>query len=352
MKVLVIGGTSFIGLHAVEHALAAGHDVTIFNRGRTNPEAFPFVERLTGDRERPEDLAVLRGRDWDAVIDTCGFDHRVVALSNEVLRGHAGHYTFISSIAVYADLSRVNVEDDAKLELEGDLDNPIERSYGGSSLYGPMKVRCEEAVARAFPDRWLVVRPTSVAGPRDHGASNRRTAYWAARVRDYDEFIVPRPRDRLVSYIDVRDMTAWMISLAQRGVTGAFNAAAPALTTERFLEIAREVYGSCARAVWADPQWLLSQGVRPNVELPWWVPDEPNLFAIDGAKARAAGLRIRAIEETIRDSAEWEDVRPRTFAPQSKFAGQARGALLDRARELALLELWRARVGVKMGAGR
>jgi nucleoside-diphosphate-sugar epimerase len=352
MKILVIGGTSFIGLHLVEQALDRGHEVTMFNRGRTNPAAFPGVERLAGDRERTEDVSILGGREWDAVVDTCGFDHRVVARSSEWLGGRVGHYTFVSSIAVYADLSRSNTEEDARLGLEGDLDNPIERPYGGSSLYGPMKVRCEEIIARAFPDRWLVVRPTSVAGPGDHGASNRRTAYWAARVRDYDEFIVPRPRDRPVSYIDVRDLAAWMISSIEHGVSGAFNAAAPSLTIDRFLEITRDLYGRTARAVWADPEWLLSQAVKPNVELPWWVPDEPNLFAVDASKARAAGLQIRPIEQTIRDSADWEDVRPNTFAPQSKYAGQARGALLDRARELRLLELWRARLARAMVAAR
>lgn len=352
MKLLVIGGTSFIGLHVVEQALTAGHTVTMFNRGRTNPAAFPGVERLIGDRERVQDLSILRGRSWDAAIDTCGFDPRVVARSTNVLADRVGHYSFVSSIAVYADQARTNVEDDTKLALEGDLDHPVERSYGGSSLYGPMKARCEEIIGDGFPDRWLIVRPTLVAGPLDHGASNRRTAYWAARVRDYDEFIVPRPRDRRVSYIDVRDMTAWMMSLIERSVTGAFNVAAPSLTMERFIDITRELYGSAARAVWADPDWLLSQGVKPNVELPWWVPDEPNLFDVDGSKAWAAGLRVRPIEQTIRHSAGWEAVRPRSISPQPRHAGQARGDLLDRDRELHLLGLWRARVAPVAVAGR
>jgi nucleoside-diphosphate-sugar epimerase len=351
MRLLVIGGTSFIGLHAVREATAAGHEVTLFNRGLTDAEAFPTVERLRGDRERREDLEVLRGRDWDAVLDTCGFDYRVVERSSEILRGHVGHYTFISSIAVYADLSAMNQEDDAKLTLPEDM-QPGERAYGGSTLYGPMKVRCEEVIAETFPDRWLVVRPTSVSGPLDHGASNRRTGYWGARVRDYAEFLVPRPRQRVVSYIDVRDMAAWIVAGAARGLTGAFNLAAPALTMEQFLETARELYGSSARAIWADPQWLLEEGVKPNVELPWWVPHEPNMFAVDSSKALANGLTIRPIEETIRDSAEWEDIRPPGLALQSPFAGQARGALLDRERELELIELWRSRVSTRTGVGR
>lgn len=344
MRVLVIGGTSFIGLHVVSQALDAGHRVTTFNRGQTNPGANPGVERLTGDRERAEDLALLRGRDWDAVIDTCGFDYRVVELSSEILRGHVGHYTFISSLAVYSDFTHPNSEDDAKLTLEGGTDTSNERSYGGSSLYGPMKVRCEEVVARSFPDGWLVIRPTSVAGPLDRGASNRRTGYWAARIRDYAEILVPSPRERIVSYIDVRDMAAFILAGAGRGLSGPFNLAAPWLSIERFLDLAREVFGASTSAVWADPDWLLAQGVKPNSELPWWVPSEPCLFAIDPSKALAAGLKIRPTEQSIKDSAEWEDVHPRTPTQQSRFAGQAQGPDMTRERELELIELWRARV--------
>jgi 2'-hydroxyisoflavone reductase len=345
VKLLVIGGTRFIGVHVVRHALEAGHEVTIFHRGLTNPDAFPPVERLIGDRAQVEDLEPLRKRDWDAVVDTCGYDHRVVERSSEVLTGRVGHYTFVSSVAVYADFSRPNAEEDPKAELDCDLDSMGESLPSSLTLYGPMKVRCEEVIARAFPDRSLVVRPTAVSGPLDHGASNRRIAYWAARMRDYDVVLAPRPRNRLVSYIDVRDLAAWMVDRAISGTTGVFNAAAPPLAFERFLGIARDLYGSAARVVWADPDWLLQQGVKPNAELPWWVPSEPCLFAVDVRRALASGLVIRPIEETIQDSVEWEDARPTTVSPSSPFADKAGGALMERARELELLERWRARVG-------
>jgi len=351
MRLLIIGGTSFIGRHVAAEAQGAGWEVTVFNRGLTDPDALPWAEHLRGDRERPADLATLGGRDWDAVIDTCGFDHRVVSLSSDVLRDRVGHYTFVSSIAVYRCLSRVNVETDATLDLDGDEDHAGERPYGGSTLYGPMKARCEQVISHAFPGRWLAVRPTSVAGPLDRGASNRRTGYWAARVRDYDEILVPRPRDRPVSYIDVRDMAAWIVRQSQSGVTGPFNLAAPSLTIDEFLETTRAVYETKAKVVWADPDWLVDQGVTPNVELPWWVPGERNLFAIDAGKAMAHGLTIRPIAETIRDSADWEDIRPEGYAPQSPLAGQGRGAVMSRARELELLARWRARVGAGASAG-
>lgn len=343
MKFLVIGGTSFIGLHVVERALAAGHEVTTFNRGLTNPDANSEVERLTGDREKAEDLEQLRGRDWDAVVDTCGFEDRVVRMSTEVLRGHAGHYTFISSIAAYADFSHPNKEDDELAKLESDA--PGERAYGGSALYGPMKVLCEQVIAEAFPQN-VAIRLTAGAGPGDHGASTRRMAYWGERVRDYDEILVPGPPDRLVAYIDVRDMAAFIVRMAEQGGTGAYNMAAPALTIERFLEIARDVYDTDTKAVWVDPEWLLEQGVKPNVEVPWWIPGEAEAYrlAVDGSKGIAAGLDVRPIEDTLRDSVAWEDARPPwKDVPRSRFSGQAPGTSLTRERELELIEAWRAR---------
>jgi 2'-hydroxyisoflavone reductase len=346
VKLLVIGGSSFIGLHVVEHALAAGHDVTVFNRGLTNRDLLPQVEQLVGDRERPEDLELLRGRDWDAVVDTCGYDHSVVRLSSDILRGHVGHYTFVSSIAVYSDFSQPNAEDGPKAQFEDDADNAGQRAYGGSALYGPMKVASERVIRESFPDRWVTVRLTVGAGPGDRAASTRRMAYWGARVRDYDEILVPGPPDRLVAYIDVRDMAAWMLRLAEGGGMGVYNAAAPALTMERFLELARALYGTDTKAVWVDPEWLVAEGVHVNVEIPWWIPGESNRYrlAVDGSKAIAAGLTIRPIEDTIRDSVRWEDERPPQKAvPRSQFAGQASGASLTRERELELIERWRAR---------
>ena len=353
MRFLVIGGSSFIGLHVIEHARGHGHEVTMFNRGLTNGDAFPEIERLVGDRERPEDLERLRGRDWDAVVDTCGFDYRVVALSSDLLKGHVGHYTFISSIAVYSEFSHPNKEDDATVTLdEAGLENAGTREMGGSALYGPMKVRSEAVIADAFPDRAVMVRLTAGTGPGDHGASTRRMAYWGARVRDYDEILVPGSRDRLVAYIDVRDMAAWIVHMAERGGTGAYNLAAPALTIERFLDVAREVYDTDTRAVWVDPDWLAGQGVEVNVEVPWWVPGAANThrLAVDGSRAIAAGLQVRPLQDTLRDSVAWEDSRPpQKDVPRSQFAGQATGTSLTRERELELIGSWRARAGETAG---
>jgi 2'-hydroxyisoflavone reductase len=350
VQLLLIGGPSFIGLHTIRYALAAGHDVTMFNRGRTNPDAFPEVERLRGDRTSDEDLQVLRGRTFDAVVDTCGFDNRVVQKTLDVLDGNVGHYTFISSVSVYADYSAPRQEDDELERLEADPDVPLERAYGGSAHYGPLKVLCEQAVERAFPGRSVKIRLTLGAGPDDHGRSTHRMAYWAQRVRDHDSVLVPGPASRLVNFIDVRDMTEFIVRQAERGGSGPFNLAAPALPIVDFLTLFKGIYDTDAELVFADPEWLLEQGVRPNTELPWWIPGEGHdyHFAVDGNKAIAEGLRLRPLGETIRDSVEWADAHPALAdgVPIDAQAGSASGprpAFLSRERELELIEAWRRR---------
>src|SRR5207247_1628167 len=164
-------------------------------------------------RTKDEDLEVLRGRRFDTVVDTCGYDHRVVQKTLDVLAGNVGHYTFVSSVSVYADYRQPPREDDEKAQLMGDPDVPMERYYGGSAHYGPLKVLCEEAVERAFPGRSVRIRLTLGAGPDDHGRSTHRVAYWAQRVRDHDSVLVPGPPDRLVDFIDVRDMTEFMVRM-------------------------------------------------------------------------------------------------------------------------------------------
>jgi 2'-hydroxyisoflavone reductase len=345
MKILLIGGPRFIGLHLVENALAAGHEVTIFNRGTTNPDLYPQLERLRGDRTRDEDLRQLAGREWDAVMDTCGFDVRVVQKTLDVLKGNIGHYTFVSSIGYYADFREPWDESGPPAPLLGDPDVPLERSYGGSAHYGPMKALCEEAVANAFPS-YVAIRLTVGVGPTlDGGTSAWQMNYWAGRVRDYDEVLVPGPANRLVNFIDVRDMTAFMIQAAERGLVGAFNLAEPALPVSDMLALFKGIYGSTAELVFVDPDWLLTQGVKPNRELPWWVPGESQRyqFAVDGNKALRNGLTLRPFQDSIRDSVA-EDPEPPGGRQRATAQGEALRALsLSREREVELLEQWRAR---------
>jgi 2'-hydroxyisoflavone reductase len=352
MKLLVVGGTRYVGRAIVDAALAAGHDVTLFNRGLSNPELFPEVEHLVGDRQQDAGLDPLRGREWDAAIDTIGYDHRVVGKTLEVLRGNVGHYTFVSSISVYKDFLVPHAEDDPTAELLGDPDVPLSRPHGGSAHYGPMKVLSERAVAEAFPGRWSSVRLTIGVGPGFIGsASALGVVYWARRVRDHETILVPGPPDRAVNVIDVRDMAAFVISGAEAGRVGAFNAATPRTTILDALTLCMGLYGARPELVFADPDWLLEQGVAQNREIPWWIADEQNAFylGVNPDRARAAGLRTRPLAESIRDSVEWAEAHPIAPAAQAPTqAGQSSSywdATLTRERELELITAWREHTG-------
>jgi 2'-hydroxyisoflavone reductase len=355
MKVLLIGGPRFIGLHMIESALAAGHEVTMFNRGLTNPDLYPDVERIQGDRERDEDLAKLKGRQFDAVFDTCGYDHRTVQKTLDVLKDSAGHYTFVSSISVYEDFRVPRREEDPKAQLLGDPDVPMERSYGGSAHYGPLKVLAEEAVAKAFPGRWVSIRLTLGVGPNFSGPGSPTVlTYWAKRVRDYDSVLVPGPPTRPVNFIDVRDLADFVVHGAENQHSGPYNLAAPPLSIRDMLTLFMGLYDNRPELVFADPDWLLAEGVPQNTAMPWWITGDDHLhhFGVDGNKAVRDGLRIRPFEASIRDSVEWDDTRPDARAAQSAAGSQAGETLdlwagpLSRQRELELIELWRSGVAV------
>jgi 2'-hydroxyisoflavone reductase len=352
MRILLIGGPRFIGLHTLEVALARGHEVTMFNRGVTNPALYPEVERLRGDRTVDGDLDQLRGRDWDAVVDTCGYDSRIVEKTLTALEDRVGHYTFVSSIGYYRDFSVPQTEDGAPASFEGDPDVPLERPYGGSAHYGPMKVLCERTVAAAFPSN-VRIRLTLGVGPtRGGGSSARAMTYWAKRVRDYDRVLVPGPGDRFLDFIDVRDMATFMIQAAERGLVGPFNMAEPGLPAADMFALFKGIFSSTAEIVFVDPGWLIEQGVKPNTEMPWWVPgdDHKYHYGVDGNKALAHGLTLRPFAESILDSVAWDDANPPNGSQpgprKAQQAGETVGvwdSTLSRERELALLAAWDAR---------
>lgn len=331
MKLLIIGGTIFLGRHLVDAARARGHEVTLFNRGRHNPDLFPAVEKLRGDRDGG--LAPLRGRRWDAVIDTCGSFPRVVRASAELLADAVGHYTFISSMSVYADLSVPGVDEQSPVGTMPD--ETVEEVTG--ETFGPLKALCERAVEAAMPGRALIVRPGLIVGP--HDPSNRFT-YWPHRVAQGGDVLAPGTPERSVRFIiDVRDLAAWIVRMAEAGTTGVFNAKGPnyPLTMGGLLETCKAVSGGDACFVWVDEAFLREQGVGPWMELPLWLP--ASMSAIDTAKsdkAEAAGLTSRPIAETVRDTLAWDATLP----PDAE-----RRAGMAPAREAAVRDAWKRAAG-------
>ena len=292
MRLLVLGGTAFVGRHLVEAALERCHAVTLFTRGRTNPGLFPGVEHLIGDRE--SDLSPLEGRDFDAVLDTSGYVPRVVRGSAELLSGRVERYVFVSTLSVYADAETLDESSPTQR-----ADDP--RSEDVTAAYGPLKALCEQAVEAALPGRALVIRPGLVVGRYDYTG---RFGYWPRRVAAGGEVLAPgRPESR-VWLIDGRDLAEWTIRMVESRAAGTFNAAGPAsaLSMGGLLDECKRVTGSDAVFTWVDDAFLLERGVIPYSELPLWVPELDGGYPlVDASKAVAAGLTFRPIDETIRD---------------------------------------------------
>ena len=307
MKILILGGTVFLGRALVEAALARGHQVTLFNRGRTNPELFPQVHKLVGDRDGG--LQALYGGHWDAVLDTSGFVPRIVRQSAQVLSGCVDHYTFISSLSVYADTSQIGIDEHAPLAA---IANEQEEDFRGDS-YGALKALCEKVVQETLPGQSLVLRPGLIVGPYDH---SDRFTYWPHRVARGGQVLAPGRPERKVQFIDVRDLAEWTIRLVEEGKTGVFNAIGPEqpLPMGELLDVCRTVGKSDADIIWVPEDFLLEQGVEPWKELPLWIPEsDPSakgFFAFDIRKALSEGLVFRPLPETVRATLEWDAHRP------------------------------------------
>jgi 2'-hydroxyisoflavone reductase len=320
VRILLLGGPRFLGRALADAALARGHDLTFFNRGTTNPELYPEVVRLHGDRAG--DLSAVAGGKWDAVIDTCGYLPHVVRASAEAL-ADAGCYCFVSSISVYADFGQP-VDEESRVAELGELpaDEVTEESYGA------LKAQCEDAVRRVFGDRALIVRPGLIAGPHD---PTGRFTYWPHRVARGGEVLAPGPPNRPLQAVDVRDLGAWIVELRERHVSGTFNATHPGIAWADLLDTCRSVTGSETEVTWVTDEFLLGHGVGDWMELPLWIADPAMAYAdrVDVSRALAAGLRFRPLAETVRGALE--DAEP------SAAAG------LEPEREAELLGAWHAR---------
>jgi 2'-hydroxyisoflavone reductase len=320
VKLLVLGGTKFLGRHIVEAALERGHGVTIFHRGKTNRGLFgDRVEEVLGDRDgRLEALASGR---WDAVVDTSGYFPRIVGASAKLLAERADHYTFVSSISVYADFSTGPHEGSPLRKLE---DETVEELGDEYQYYGGLKALCERAVEREFPGRTAVVRPGLIVGPHD---PTDRFTYWPERLARGGKILAPGPPDRLVQFVDVRDLAAWIVRLVEERRTGVFNATSEGVSWGELL--------AGAEVTWVSDGFLVEHRVGEWIELPLWIadPEWVGHHHADVSRAVAAGLRFRPVAETVRDTAEWAATRGE-HEPEAGLAP---------ARERELLEAWRTR---------
>ncbi len=309
MRLLVLGGTRFLGRHLVEAALREGDAVTIFHRGRTNPDLFAGqVERISGDRDG--DLDALASGEWDAVVDTCGYVPRVVAASAAALSSRCGHYTFVSSESVYGDVGEPGIDESAPVD---ELVDPATEVVDNET-YGGLKALCEAAAEAAMPGRVLNLRPGLIVGPWD---PTDRFAYWPRRIAAGGDVLVPGRPERAVQFIDGRDLAGWMLAAARRGLTGTYNASGPAerIGMGDLVDACVRVSGSGARLVWADEAALIAAGVEPWSELPLWVgegadPANAGFMQISSARAVAEGLEFRPLDEIVRDTLEWERGHP------------------------------------------
>lgn len=302
MKILIIGGTRFVGRALVEMALARGHEITLFHRGQSNPDIFPNVERILGDRN--SELEKLGNRHWDAVIDTCGYVPRVVKASAEYLADKVKTYVFISTISVYKESPIVGRDEDA--ELATIADETTEEVTGES--YGALKVLCENAAEAAMPGRVVQIRPGLIVGP--HDPTNRFT-YWPIRVRKGGDVLVPDGGDVFSQFIDVRDLADFTIKCLEDGTIGTFNATGPdePTTLKHVVEVSKQVSGSDANFVAAPSEWLMAKELGPWMEMPLWIPtkEDQALMQISIERGKAKGLKFRPLAETIRDTYTWYD---------------------------------------------
>jgi 2'-hydroxyisoflavone reductase len=310
MQLLVLGGTKFLGRAIVEAALERRHDVTLFNRGQTNPELFPGVEKLRGDRE--SDLSALDGRRWDAVVDVATFLPRVVRLSVDALRESVDRYVYISSISVYADMSDAPREGNAVAQLEDPASESIED-------YGALKAACEQVVEAAFGERALIVRPGLIVGPHD---PTDRFTYWPRRVAEGGRVLAPAPPEAPVQVIDVRDLGAWIVTAIESSLDGVYNATGEPMRFDELLDACTRVSGADVDIAWIPSERLVEAGVGEWMELPLWIaaPQFAAMQQADVSRATTAGLTFRPIEDTIRDTLQW-DARRET--PRAEGVGLA-----------------------------
>jgi 2'-hydroxyisoflavone reductase len=302
--------------------------LTLFNRGKTHPELFPDVEKLRGDRDGQ--LDALKGRTWEAVIDTSGYVPRIVKISAELLAPSVRQYVFISSISVYPDDVKPGANESTPVQKLTEPGSEEVRKH-----YGALKALCERAAEAAMPGRTTNIRPGLIVGPGD---PTDRYTYWPVRIDRGGEALAPGTGDDPVQYVDVRDLAAWIVQTIERRNVGVFNATGPEkrLTMSGMLSTCRKAAERPAALVWVPETFLAEQKVSPWSDLPVWTGAEGGLSQLDCSKAIRAGLRFRSADETARDTLVWWKGSPEERRKKLR-------AGISPEREQAVLAAWRSR---------
>jgi len=335
LRILILGGTAFLGPAQVEYALARGHSVTLFNRGRTNPELFPDVEKLVGDRSVP-DYSALEGREWDAVIDNSANVAQWVMDTAPLLRDRVGRYLFVSSISAHTDNSIIGQDETGPVFSQEDYDEVIASEAPFGVAFGPNKAQAERVTLEEFGDRGLVVRPGLIVGPRDNSG---RFTYWPVRIDRGGEVLAPGDGNDLTQIVDVRDLSQFMIHLVEQEMSGTYLATGPEspLTMAGLLYGCRAVTSTPVTITWVEADFLREHEVGGWMEMPCWVyptPDTAGFSAYDCTKAIQAGLSFRPLAETARDTLDWWK-----SVPEDR-QGMRTG--IDPEKEARILQAWHA----------
>ncbi len=329
LRVLILGGTGFIGPHTIEALHRRGYQVTLFNNDKDSAGKFPDLESLFGDRDGK--IEALNGREWDVAIDNSGYVTRHVKLTTDALNDRVRHYIFISSISAYADLSKPGIDEDHPLATLKDpnVEKVTDETYGG------LKAACENVVRAAYGSRYTVIRPTYIVGPGD---PTDRFTYWPVRVSQGGEMLAPGKSGDPVQFIDVRDLAEFIAACAEHRYVGNFNVCNPprSVSMGQLLDSSRKISRADTKLVWVDEKFIEARKFQGN-EIPIWSPtqgEDAGAALVTSARAVAKGLKFRPLDVTVGDTLAWNATRP----PERRKKLRAG---LTPEQERTLLEEWR-----------
>jgi 2'-hydroxyisoflavone reductase len=339
LKLLFLGGTGFLGPHTVRYAVARGHEMTLFNRGKSDPELFPDLETIHGDRY--SDVSGLKDRKWDAVIDTFAYVPKVVTDALDLLKDNIRQYVLISTVSVYKQIATPGMDETAPLAtIAPEAAEKIKTHREVGENYGAMKALCEQAAEKSMPGRVCTIRPGLIVGPRD---PSDRFTYWPVRVQRGGEVLSPGSGRDYVQFIDARDLGQFVVHCIEQNTMGTFNADRPgkSIMMRELLETCVSVSKSNATLTWVPVDFLAEHKVEPWSDMPVWVsPDgeDAGMGQVSTARAMKAGLAIRSARDTVADTLAW-------FATLPEERRSKLRAGISAEREKEVLAAWHQKKG-------